>query len=388
MRLLAATVILVATAGVAHGETPADVDAAGGESKPPEQSQLLPKPQPARPWLSLIRVGAGVDNNIEMSPFGSDPTALTGFDMTSQVAVSRNLRIAMQADYEKNLPSTAAGSGGAGLFAGYLRDLPANFQLRLSTHIEGRQERSVFADGAILTTTTALQRILETNFAGLLAYRLGSIDFEVGLQGDFEIHDGNVESSQLLGIQRMAGIRYSYRDRFALRLRYSYEFSQTKGLSGRNLNGAVLNEDQTLIIGVNRVRVSMRTRITDKSSIFARYDYVTAKDDFNGYLDSREHVGFISTAADWDAVSFDANVEVAHRSFFLRAPTIDNPDTDTTYSGIIRADGWVLPSFAGAKRVGLFALYKLQVVRANPTGLVFARHVGLGGISGRFGSGR
>lgn len=387
MRLLVAAALLLTTQlGLARAE-----EARPSEGSPDTEVDAtrprLSKVPPKHPWVSQIHIGAGVDNNIDMSPFGSDPSALMGFNLVSQYQASKNLRIALQGDYQKNLPNTTAGDGGAALFAGYLRDLPAHLQLRLSGYVEGRQERSVFADGAILTTTTAVQKIVESNVAGLLAYRFGPMDIEAGVQSNFEAHDGNLQSSQLFGVHAVAGLRYSYRDRVTLRLRYTYELSRTNGLSSRNLNGGIVGQDNTLVIGVNRARVSMRTRLSDVSTLFARYDYVTATDDFSGYLDSREHVGFVSTAVNWGSFGLDASSEVAHRFFFLRTASPDNPDTDTTYSGVIRVNAWVLPTFANVKRIGLFALYKAQVVNANPTGLVFARHIGMSGISGHFGSG-
>lgn len=342
-------------------------------------------PSQAIPWVSHLHWGVGGDSNINLSQFGSKLAPLSSVDLVGQVQPTKRLRISGQVSYDKNLPSALPGTGGGELFVGYMRALPGDLQLRVSGQLGLRRDRSVFADGLILENTSALQSNFEGRMAALLAYRIGPFDIEGGTQINTEAQRSNAVNANLRGINLIGGLRYTLRDRVALRARYSYEFTDTRGLSARNLAGGLDLVVRPLLMAVNRFRISARTRVGSKSSVFVRYDYVNSSDDYSGHLDSHEHVAFLASSFDYETLSLDANAELATRDFYRRTASVDNNGSDTTVSGGLRADAWILPTPAGTSRLGVFAHYRLEVVSASPTGLIFARHIAVVGVAAKFG---
>ncbi|MBL4634207.1 MAG: hypothetical protein JKY56_10055 [Kofleriaceae bacterium] len=354
------------------------------ENPSPEQVvvKTAPEPKEPQPWAALLRIGSGVDSNIDLSAVGSSASALGSVGMYGEYLVSPNLRISALGAFEKNLPFTVPGFTEGEIYVGYINTLSETYQLRVGNLVALTRERSVFADGTVLLDATTLQSIVKENLAVILARRSGVIDLEAGMQGNFEVHDGKIEESTAFGGDGILAVRYSLRNRMSLRLRYSYELSRTTGLSARNLAGGADSMSLPLIVGVHRARLSTRVRLADWARAFVRYDFVAATDDFSGFLNSREHVGFVGWIAESPRWTFEGEGEVARRFFTDRIPTIDNPNKDTVYTGTVRVDFWAL----AAKKLGFFALYRFDRASASPTGLLFVRHIALGGISMRIGA--
>ncbi len=403
--LLALCLLPAGAASAAPEEDPEEpgVDKPGtsnaGAGKPgtidPEQvdwQSLKPGEEPAppkreikeTPWSAKLSLGAGVDSNIDLFPTGSDNTLLGGLGFYGQAILSRNLRIGALGVFEKNIGKDTPGASEAEFFTGYMRELPHQLQLRVSNIAAYARERSVFADGTVLLSATTLQTIFKDNAAAIVARRQGAFDIEVGTQFNFEGHSGKIEDSRLFGADAIAALRYTFRDRLSFRLRYTYEYSNTTGLSSRNLAGGIDSQDLPLKIGVHRVRTAARARITRDSQIVARFDRVYATDDFSGFLNSHESVAFLGLVANSRWVGFEGDFQYAKRFFTDRIATIDNPNEDTVISGTARIDIWALFS----RRLGLFAMYRYEKASASPTGILFERHVALSGIAGRFGSTR
>lgn len=345
-------------------------------------SPATPEPKEPQPWAALLRVGAGTDSNIDLSASGSGTTLLGSVGAYGEYLVSPNFRIAALGSFEKNVPLDAPGFTEAEIYAGYIRDLSEVYQLRISNLVALTRERSVFADGTVLLGATTLQSIFKENIAALVARRGGAWDLEAGLQANTEVHDGKVEESTGFGADAIAGVRYSLRDRASLRLRYTYEFSRTTGLSARNLAGGVDSTKKALIVGVHRLRLSTRVRLASWARAFVRYDFAAATDDFSGFLNSREHVAFAGWIAESPRWTFEGEAEVARRFYTDRIPTIDNPNKDTVYAATARVDFWALAS----KKLGIFGMYRLERASASPAGVLFVRHVALGGVSMRIGA--
>ncbi len=350
--------------------------APGEEPKPPK------KEIKEIPWSAKVSARLGVDSNIDLFPTGSKITLLGGLGLYAQAVVSPNLRIATLGLFEKNPGKSSPGATEADFFAGYMRELPKNLQLRVSNILSFARERSVFADGTVLLSSTTLQSILENNTAAIVARRQGAFDLEAGTQLNLEGHAGKIEDSRLFGLDAILALRYTYRDRLSFRFRYSYEYSSTTGLSSRNLAGGVDSQNLPLKIGVHRLRTSARARITRDSAVVARFDRVYATDDFSGFLNSHETVAFLGWVAQSRYFTFEGDAQYAKRFFSDRIATIDNPNADTVLSGTARVDFWALVS----RRLGLFAMYRYEKASAHPTGVLFERHVALSGITGRLGS--
>lgn len=353
------------------------------QTVPPGEKPPPPKREIAEiPWSAKLSGGAGIDSNIDLFPTGSDTTVLAGLGFYAQALVGRNIRLATLGNFEKNPTEGAPAATESEFFAGYMRELPNNMQLRVSNMLAYARERSVFADGTVLLSATTLQTILFDNLAVIGAWRRGPFDLEFGTQGSVEVHAGKIEESRLLGVDAIAGLRYTFRDRVSLRLRYSYEFSSTTGLSARNLAGGVDATNVPLRLGIHRVRSAARVRLARNAQVVARFDRVYATDDFSGFLNSHESVAFLGGVAQTKYWTFEGDLQWAKRFFTDRIPTIDNPNSDTVLSGTGRLDLWAFMS----RRLGLFAMYRLEKATAHPTGTLFVRHVALSGIVGRFGS--
>jgi hypothetical protein len=353
--------------------------APGAQPPPPKKEKVIIE----TPWSAKLSLGAGVDSNIDLFPDGSDAAALLGTGLYAQALVGKNMRVGFLGSFENNPGKDVPAATESEVFAGYIRDLPRNFQLRVSNLLSYQRERSVFADGTVLLEATTLQTTVANDLTLLGALRAGAFDIEAGALSLFEVHEGKIEESRILGTGAVGALRYTFRDRASLRLRYSYEFSRSKGLSARNLAGGVdSTEDIPLILGVHRIRASTRLRITNGVQIVGRYDRVFATDDFSGFLNSRESVFFAGWVAELPRLTFEGDFQYARRFFTDRIATPDNPNRDTVITGTARLDFWALIS----RRLGLFALYKYEKASANPTGLLFERHLVLSGIVGRFGS--
>ncbi len=387
--LIAGALLLLSASAFAEGTPDLGTSSPGISSpgtstpeKPVVETATEPKAPP--PWSALLRVGSGMDSNINLSAFGSKATALGGVGLYGQYLVSPNLRISALGAFEKNLPFTVAGFTEGEIYAGYINSLSETYQLRVGNLIALTRERSVFADSTVLLGATTLQGIVKENLALFLVRRSGAIDLEAGMQGNFEVHNGKIENSNLYGGDAILGLRYSIANRMSLRLRYSYELSRTTGLSARNLAGGAEARDLALVVAVHRARLSTRVQLAKWARAFVRYDFVTATDDFSGFLNSREQVVFAGWIAESPRWTFEGEAEVARRFFTDRFPTIDNPNKDTVYTATARADYWALAS----RKLGFFAMYRFDRASASPTGLLFVRHIVLGGMSIRMGATR
>lgn len=370
---------VAAEAGVVNPEEVDWQTVPPGEKPPPPKKV---KEIPETPWSAKLSLGSGLDTNSELAATETRSALLSGLGLYAQTLLGRNIRVSALGVFETNPTVDVPAASEAGVFAGYMRELPSNLQLRVSNFLYYARERSVFADGTVLLAATTLQTVLGDNLAALLVLRKGPFDLEFGTQGSFESHAGRIENSRLFGIDGIAALRYTFRDRLSFRVRYSYEFSNTTGLSSRNLAGGVDFSNLPLKVGVHRIRSAARARITTNSQIVGRYDRVYASDDFSGFLNSREDVAFLGWVAQSPRWTFEGDLQYAKRFFTKRIPTIDNPNQDTVWTGTARIDFWALV----ARRLGLFAMYRYEKASANPTGLLFERHVGMAGVTGRFGN--
>ncbi len=352
---------------------------AAGAQPPPPKKEIA-----ETPWSAKVGVGSGIDSNIDISPVRTGLNLLVGTSLNAQAILAKNVRIAALGVYEKNPGKDVPAASESQIFVGYIRVLPKNFQLRVSNLLSYGRERTVFADGTVLLDTTTLQTTVADDLAVLAALRIGAFDVEAGGEGTFEIHNGKIQNSTHLGIGGITALRYTFRDRASLRLRYSYTFSNSKGLTARNLAGGIDSQSVPLKVGLHRVRVAARLRISKGAQLLGRYDRVFATDDFSGFYDSRESVFFLGWLARSPRWNFEGNLQYARRFFTERLPTIDNPNRDTVWSATARVDFW--PFFS--RSVGPFAQYKFEIAKATPTGLLFERHIVLSGVSGRFGNKR
>lgn len=352
-RLLSALVCLVAAPGAAVAE-------------PPD-------------WSAQAGVAGGGDTNVRRDPTASTQGALLRVDGRFDLDTAW-LRASAEGWFQQGVPEVAVGEGELEARVAKRRRVRPGLHLTVASLSLARRDRSVFADGQILSGgAVALDEVGETALAAF-QWERGRLDLEAGLQMDLRYGAGSVDRFRLLGGRTFLGARLVPTPAVSVRVQSWYAHQAIDGLTPRNLAGGPVMVSPELGIDVLGAGVSGRWHPAAELALAVAYDYSSISDDFSGYHDGSEHRARVFTEVTPDPRwSLEVSADLAHRTYPWRQVRPSNQASDSAVAVALEAR-WRL-----ADRLALVGRYQLEHTWADPFGLVYSRHTVLLGVGGRLG---
>jgi hypothetical protein len=335
---------------------------------------------PVEPYVR-VRLASGADTNVRRDPAASAGGVLLRVDGEATYEAPRRLRLSASGWFEQSTSDADASEGEIQAQASYRRSLAARLALLSVTHAGFRRDRSVFADGQVLTQgAVALDEVGARTFLGA-AVVSGRFDLEGGVQGDLAATSGNLEKYTLAGVALAVALRYVPTAHTSLRLRYRHGRQRVDGLTSRNLAGGPEASTVPLGLAAHDLGAGVRTRWRRGLVLVGAYGHARLADDASGYYDGFEHrfrgQAMYAPAPRW---LVEASVDLVQREFPSRQPRPTNPRSDTSLDGLITIQADLFPA------LGVTAHYHVEHARADPTGTLYTRHVFLVGVAGRIGT--
>lgn len=326
-------------------------------------------------WDVELRLGAGIDGNVLRDRQASQQAALLRVDAAATVEPTGALHLGLSGMVEQALPAGAdARFTEADLEALLLYRRPllpgGRLELRLGALGEYGRTRTLFVESLVSQQGIVVLNQLGQHLLLGLRGRLGRVDLEGGVQGNYKWTEG-VGSYHGAGLRASLGARLYVGEGVALRARYEY---QLRYLNGLELLGAA---GPDVHLHTNRVGLGahVQHRVFEGSAL---YEYGRVLDDRIGSFAGDEHRAQLSAQVELFGLwRIEAAGRLIYRGFTERRPEQGLQTSDLQTGVTIDTRLWVW-----RRHLGVFLRYDFSYVEAPPTDQVIPRHVALGGLIG------
>jgi hypothetical protein len=369
-------VLLSSGAAEEPGAAPRDVV----EHTSVQEGEAEVQPVHSLSWLALLRVGGGYDTNVLHDFDALDGAPVVRGEGFFGIEPATDLRLTVSGFIEPHIGFIDLNEGEARTAVMYRWPISNDVSLRAASLTAYRREVTVFAEGSVLTKATLRSEVYERPEL-VLAYRLGSVDFE--LIGDSDIKRvRGAERYLLFAGYGALSVRWVPTSTFAVRCRGGYGYRRFDGLKTANEHGTLVAGASDLRLGVYGGSASVRYRIASLFWLAGRYDFYHYSDAFLGYYDSDEQIGRLQAYFDiGDRGHVAADFEFRNRQFPLRQTiSRDNLRAETELRGFLAGAIWL------TNNLGIYARYEVERASAEPTGVLYTRHLFTIGPGGRLGS--